>query len=702
MPVLQPAELWRKSGRYDIDEVFKLEDRRGAELVLAMTHEENLTFHVAREIRSYRDLPKILYHFQTKERDEPRPRAGVLRTREFIMKDSYTFDRDAEGLDHGYELHVQAYDRIFDRTGLEWYRVESDVGMMGGLGAHEYMAPCAAGENDVALSDAGYAANVEVASAEPQPVEGLPEPLDAPEPVETPGATTIEQVAGLLDVPAGALIKAMPVMVEGRGPVLVVLRGDHRLNEIKLQNTLGAPVRQANESELRDAFGAVAGFIGPVRRARGGGGRRGPARHARPRGRRERARPAPARGRAGPRLRAHLGRRAHGRARGHAARTAARSASSPPSRSATSSSSARATPSRSAPPTSTRTAASSHIWMGSYGIGPARIAAAAIEQFADEQGISWPRELAPFDVELVTLGKEGEEARDGLGEPLRRAAGGRARGPLRRPGGERGGEVRRRRAAGLPAAPDRGAAQPGDRRDRGAGPARPGAALPAARGRRRGGRGAVARAPLTRRRLLGLDRSGGPPPETRRKQPLHPWTLPNAIGFIRIALIPVFLVLALDSGDGRDTTATIIFAVIAWSDYLDGMVARITGQYSRLGALLDPLTDRLLVIAGAIVAWEFELLPRWALVVLAARELFMLVLTQVALRTGMDLKVNMLGRWAVWPVMGALGVAFIWETWVSDVMLYVGLAMTLAATALYVQDGLRHLRGEDSAPSSST
>ena len=203
------------------------------------------------------------------------------------------------------------------------------------------------------------------------------------------------------------------------------------------------------------------------------------------------------------------------------------------------------------------------------------------------------------------------------------------------------------------------------------------------------------RPPLTRRRLLGLDRSGGPPPETRRDQPLHPWTIPNAIGFVRIGLIPVFLVLALDSGDGRDTVATILFAFIAGSDYLDGMVARLTGQYSRLGALLDPLTDRLLVISGAIVAWEFELLPRWALLVLAAREAFMLLLTQLALRRGLDLSVNMLGRWAVWPTMGALGLAMILETWLSEALLYIGLAMTLAATVMYLQDGIRAL-GEGS------
>jgi cardiolipin synthase len=196
---------------------------------------------------------------------------------------------------------------------------------------------------------------------------------------------------------------------------------------------------------------------------------------------------------------------------------------------------------------------------------------------------------------------------------------------------------------------------------------------------------------LTTRRLLGLDRSGGPPPETLRDQPLHPWTIPNAIGFVRIGLIPVFLVLALGSGDGRDTTATVLFAFVAASDYLDGMVARITGQYSRLGALLDPLTDRLLVISGAIVAWDFELLPRWALLVLALREAFMLLLTQIALRRGLDLNVNMLGRWAVWPTMGALGLAMILETWLSEALLYAGLALTLAATAQYLQDGRRAL-----------
>src|ERR687885_534035 len=235
-PVLNPRELWDRSGRSKIDEVFKLEDRRHAPMVLAMTHEEAITFHVAQVVRSYRELPFLLYHFQTKERDEPRPRAGVLRTREFIMKDAYSFDRDRVGLDASYQKFVVAYDRVFDRVGLEWYRVESDVGLMGGFGAHEYMAPCPAGENDVALAP-GYAANVEVASAEPQPVE-LPAAGREPQEVSTPGLTTVPAVADALGVAPGALLKAFPVIVEGRGLLLVVVRGDHRVNDIKLQNAL--------------------------------------------------------------------------------------------------------------------------------------------------------------------------------------------------------------------------------------------------------------------------------------------------------------------------------------------------------------------------------------------------------------------------------------------------------------------------------
>jgi cardiolipin synthase len=206
----------------------------------------------------------------------------------------------------------------------------------------------------------------------------------------------------------------------------------------------------------------------------------------------------------------------------------------------------------------------------------------------------------------------------------------------------------------------------------------------------------VARRPLTVRRLLGLDRSGPPPPETLAGQPLHPWTIPNAIGITRLALLPVFLIVALSDSDGHSTTAFVIYAVVAGTDYLDGMAARITGQYSRLGTLLDPLTDRALVISGAIVAWKFELLPRWALAVLAGRELLMLVLTRIAMKRNIELQVKMLGRWAVWPVMSALALALITSGWVVDGLLYFGLALTLGATAEYLADGWRYIR-----PSSS-
>jgi len=207
---------------------------------------------------------------------------------------------------------------------------------------------------------------------------------------------------------------------------------------------------------------------------------------------------------------------------------------------------------------------------------------------------------------------------------------------------------------------------------------------------------AAERARLTFRRLSGLDRSGPPPPETLAGQPLRPWTIPNAIGFLRLALIPVFLVLALNSDDGTDVLPLVIFAVIGWSDYLDGIAARVTGQYSRLGALLDPLVDRLLVISGVIVCWKFELLPRWALALLAARELFTLVLARVALSRGVELKINWLGRWSVWPVFGSLFFALCGVHWLALIMLYAGLALAFAASALYVRDGLHQARQQGS------
>jgi cardiolipin synthase len=202
----------------------------------------------------------------------------------------------------------------------------------------------------------------------------------------------------------------------------------------------------------------------------------------------------------------------------------------------------------------------------------------------------------------------------------------------------------------------------------------------------------VARARLSKRRLLGIDRSGGPPPETQKGQPLRPLTIPNVVSYIRLALLPVFLVMAFSSEDGREVSVAMVYWLVAIGDQLDGLLARVTGQYSRLGALLDPLTDRALVLCGAIVCWHFELLPRWALALLGLRELFMLGLTQFGMRRGMDLKINMVGRWAVWPVMFAIFLTLLAETWVADVSLYLGLVLTLWATAIYVKDGIEFVK----------
>ena len=204
---------------------------------------------------------------------------------------------------------------------------------------------------------------------------------------------------------------------------------------------------------------------------------------------------------------------------------------------------------------------------------------------------------------------------------------------------------------------------------------------------------AAERARLTFRRLAGLDRSGPPPPETLRDQPWNVATIPNAIGFVRLALIPVFLVLALTSPSGTDALPAVIFAVISWSDYLDGIAARITGQYSRFGALLDPIVDRLLVISGVVVCWNFELLPRWAIGVLVFRELFLLALGLLAQRRGLELKINWPGRAAVWPTMSAIFFALVGLATFAEILLYLGLALAWFAVVLYLRDGLAQLRG---------
>jgi cardiolipin synthase len=209
------------------------------------------------------------------------------------------------------------------------------------------------------------------------------------------------------------------------------------------------------------------------------------------------------------------------------------------------------------------------------------------------------------------------------------------------------------------------------------------------------------RARMTTRRLFGIDRSGPPPPETLAGHPLHPWTIPNAIGFVRLGLIPVFLVYGLGSGDGSSAAAATLFAVIAWTDYLDGMAARITGQYSRLGALLDPVVDRLLVVSGIVVCWHFELLPRWALALLVARELFMLVAGRLALQRGADLRINWPGRIGVWPVMSAVFFALASVDTLDEVLLYIGMFFTAWATVLYVRDARRQIAAARALPPSS-
>ena len=194
------------------------------------------------------------------------------------------------------------------------------------------------------------------------------------------------------------------------------------------------------------------------------------------------------------------------------------------------------------------------------------------------------------------------------------------------------------------------------------------------------------------RRLLGLDRTAPAPSATRPGQPLHPLTIPNLVGYARLAAIPVFLYLALDSGDGRSAPAAILFWLIAAGDYLDGLLARTTGQYSRMGALLDPVVDRLTILSGAAVSWHFHLLPRWALAVLAGRELVTLALAQLALRRGIDLEINWLGRAAVFPVMGSMFFAMVFAGWVPKALLIVGLIAGLLATAMYMRMGLQDLR----------
>jgi prolyl-tRNA synthetase len=400
-PVLTPAELWQESGRYEIPEVFKFDDRNGRPFVLPLSHEETFTFH-ARELQSYRELPQAWYHFGTKERDEPRPRGGLLRVREFIMKDSYSFDRDEEGLDRSFERHAVAYRRIFERCGLEFYEVEAESGIMGGSESTDYLAPTGSGENVLARCENGdYAADLEAARAIPRPPK-LPDSLTEPQEVETPGVATIEALAAFLEIDPAATSKAMPVVKADGQLVLALVRGDDRLNEEKLATALGSGFRPASEDEIRTTFGSGGGSIGPVgvavevvaddalREGQFVAGANRDGWHVRgvEAGRDYRPRFADIRetnegdscplcgGKLTTQTAIELG---------HIFKLGTH---------------------YSVPLGATyldEDGSEKPLVMGSYGVGPGRVMAAIVEQHHDERGIAWPRAVAPYDVVVVAL-----------------------------------------------------------------------------------------------------------------------------------------------------------------------------------------------------------------------------------------------------------------------------------------------------------
>jgi prolyl-tRNA synthetase len=406
MPVLTPAELWQKTGRYRIPELFKLTDRAERPFVLAMTHEETITFH-ARELRSYRDLPKILYHFQTKERDEPRPRGGLLRVREFVMKDAYSFDRDEEGLDVAFQAHAGAYERIFERCGLDAVAVQAESGMMGGTESIDFLAPSGSGENTLVTCERGdYAADLEIARGIPRD-PSFPAMLEVPEGVETPGITTCEDLAGFLGIDLAATSKAMPVVADGR-IVLALVRGDDRLDEAKLASVLGSDVRPAQVEEIREAFGAEPGSLGPV-------GFSGPVVLDETLRKGQFVAGANRTG-------FHLRGVEHGRdfeAEAADIRVAREGDTCPKCGGSLMFGTAievghifKLGTVYSVPLDATyldEQSVEQPIVMGSYGIGPGRVLAAIVEQGHDERGIVWPASVAPYDVHVLSLAGGSDE-----------------------------------------------------------------------------------------------------------------------------------------------------------------------------------------------------------------------------------------------------------------------------------------------------
>ncbi|HZT17381.1 MAG TPA: proline--tRNA ligase [Gaiellaceae bacterium] len=415
MPVLTPVELWEATGRASIDAIFHTQDRSGRRFILPLTHEETATFH-AREISSYKQLPQLWYHFQIKDRDEPRPKGGLLRVREFIMKDAYSFDRDEEGVRRSFDANRVAYRRIFERCGLETFDVQAESGIMGGKFSVDFLAPCESGENVLVTCENGdYAADGEIAEAVPRQPE-RPAALGAPEEVETPGVTTCEALAEFLGVDLAATSKAMPVAKPDGTVVLALVRGDDRLSEMKLYDALPGDSRPATDEEIRSAFGAGGGSLGPVgfggevvadlalREGQFVAGANRDGFHLRgvEAGRDFEPRFAdlrePKEGDRCPRCGGAL-RFQTAVEVGHIFNFG--SFYSRPLQASFLDEDGQSKP----------------LLGGSYGIGPGRVAAAIVEQHHDEHGIAWPASVAPYDAHVVVLqGAEeiGERAAEAL------------------------------------------------------------------------------------------------------------------------------------------------------------------------------------------------------------------------------------------------------------------------------------------------
>lgn len=400
MPALHPSEVWQETGRwYEIgDEMFRLKDRGGRDMCLGMTHEEIIAWLASKEIRSYRELPQIWYQIQIKLRDEARPKSGVLRTREFLMKDSYSLDADEEGLKKSYELHAEAYQKIFSRCGLKFYMVESDPGMMGGAKSHEFMAPSPSGEDEVALCDnCGYSANVELACSVPKSIDEMGW---AYEEVHTPDKRTVQEVSDFLNIKKEYFIKSI-LFISDKTPVLALVRGDQELHEKKLTKLIGKH-RQAHKEEVKEILGIEAGFIGPMNHRiriiadpclKEGvyvSGANKPQYHIKG------IRPGrdfdaewhdihiAKEGDLCPKCNSHL-RIERVIEVGNIFMLGTKY--SIPMKAFYLDKNGQERP----------------IIMGSYGIGPARIAAAVIEQNNDKDGIIWTKSIAPFDVEILPL-----------------------------------------------------------------------------------------------------------------------------------------------------------------------------------------------------------------------------------------------------------------------------------------------------------